>query len=262
MGLLTSSSCGGNNRSWHLARQWYSHTAGIFLMWNRLAAPWALLAAWLSTDLRPLVVAPLATLVYPAAYMVLRQLWRVPLRHLKAADTTLLVLSTFGPARALGTGNWLWLPAAGLFLSAWYINWWHKGSDAPPGQGSLPAAPPFLPPVSGPVTAGYRSYDQTHTGIDFGVPPGTAIVAPAEAVVLHAGPLEQWGYAVLLDHGGGWTTLYAHLEGCATRRGAKVMRSDIIGWSGTTGISTGPHVHVELRYRDAPVDPAPLLAQS
>jgi murein DD-endopeptidase MepM/ murein hydrolase activator NlpD len=77
--------------------------------------------------------------------------------------------------------------------------------------------------------------------------------------VLHAGPLEQWGYAVVIDLGDGWSCLTAHLEGVAVRKGTTLQGGDLLGWSGTSGISTGPHVHLELRYAGEPVDPSPMV---
>jgi|GEM_PF-4331572 len=260
MASLMSSSCGGSRSRWRYARQWYGHAAGIFLFWTRLAAPWAAAAVWFSGSLLPLLVAPATACIYAGGYVAVRPCWRVPLNRLKAVDTALLAGAAAGGALLAGGGGWAWLPAVGLFGSAWFVNWWHRASAGAPGEGNLPVPPAFRAPVTGPVTAGYRSYDQSHTGVDFGVAEGTPILAPAPGRVTHAGPLEQWGYAVCLDHGDGWTTLFAHLEAPAVPRGGLVAAGDLVGWSGTSGISTGPHVHVELRYQGVPVDPEGLIA--
>ncbi|HYG60008.1 MAG TPA: M23 family metallopeptidase [Symbiobacteriaceae bacterium] len=273
MASSTSWFCGAGRIAHKLARQWYGHFAGLTLLWTRLAAPWAILAAWLGGEGRlpsaglSLAVAPLCAALYSLAYVVVRCWVRIPLTRLKAFDIALLVLAPGAACLVLSAPApaelrlWLWLPALGLAGPAWYLNWCHQGSTASPGPGAVPVPPPFVIPVRGPITAGYRSYDVSHTGIDVGVPEGTPVVAPAPGVVLHAGPLEQWGYAVHLDHGEGWSTFLAHLERPAVRRGARVGAGDVVGWSGTSGISTGPHVHVELRFYGEVMNPGPLSAR-
>lgn len=270
MASSTSSCCGGNSR-WSLARQWWAHTAGILLFWTRLGLPLALGAVWLSglewTPLNglPFLVGPLAACLYAALWIALRGTVRIKLVWLKAADTALLALAPALAAALLGLlwhrslHLWLWVPAAGLFPVTWWINWMHSAPPTAPGKRQLPPAPSFLPPVQGPVTAGYRSYDRSHTGVDIGVPIGTPVVAPAGGRVLHAGPLEHWGHVLWIDHGGGWSTFLAHLDSVCVSKGTPVEAGQIAGCSGTTGISTGPHVHVELRYHGAPVDPQSLV---
>ncbi|HYF93927.1 MAG TPA: M23 family metallopeptidase [Symbiobacteriaceae bacterium] len=256
MASSTSSSCGGHRSRFSLARQWYGHFAGFSFQWTRLGAPWAVLAAFLGGVplVAALAVAPVGAALYALSYVLLRLWVRVPLSRLKLVDTALLVLVPLLAAALLGGP---FMPALGLAGAAWYINWWHGGSRVVPGAGELPEPPTFtVQPVRGRITAGYREYDLTHNGVDIGAPVGTPVVAPAAGFVLHAGPLEHWGYAVYLDHGGGWSTLFAHLERPAVRRGASVRVGEAVGWSGTSGISTGPHVHVELRYRGMAVDPA------
>jgi murein DD-endopeptidase MepM/ murein hydrolase activator NlpD len=179
-------------------------------------------------------------------------------------DIALLILAVAGGAVTAGcvlpagVRIWLSVPTAGLAITAGALNWCHAGAGAAPEAGDTPAPPTFVVPVAGPVTAGYQSYDRSHSGVDIGVPEGTPVLAPASGEVLHAGPLEQWGYAVWIKHSDGWSSFFAHLERPAVRRGALVKAGVLIGWSGTSGISTGPHVHVELRYRGRPVDPEPM----
>lgn len=262
MGSSTWSSSDATRNIRSLARQWFGHTAGILPVWARLSAPFALGAAWLSGRVGPLLVAPAAAALYALTYVALRQVGaRVPLHRLRRVDTMLLAVAAAGGG---AIGAWLggrpsWVVAAALLAVTWYHNWWHEGMPAGSGGGALPPAPRFIAPVTGPVSAGYRSYDRSHTGVDLAVPVGTPVVAPAPGTVAHAGPLEQWGYAVLVDHGDGWSTLFAHLDRTAVRRGARVEAGALLAWSGTSGISTGPHVHMELRHRGRPVDPAPLL---
>jgi len=258
MASSTSLCCARGSSMLRLTRQWYGHTAGILLLWTRLSLPWALLGAWFSGSAWPFVVGPVAAAVYPACYMLLRAGGVLPLRWLKTVDTLFLLLSAFSPL--LAAPHWaMTLPASGLFVTAWWVNWRHEGSPSRPGEGTLPTAPAMIPPVSGPVSAGYRTYDRSHTGIDIAVTEGTPVQAPAAGVVLHAGPQEQWGYAVLIDHGEGWCSFMAHLERTWVRAGQQVPAGHLVGWSGTSGISTGPHVHLELRYRGVPVNPSSML---
>lgn len=271
-GSSTSLSCAGNRIVFRLARQWYGHTAGLLFFWARLGAPFGLAAGWLSgvgwsaAFLLPFLVGPLAAGIYAAGYIALRACVCVPVHRLKRVDSLLLAAAFAGAGWALAAvappslRAWFWLPVAGLFLVSWLANWRHEGRPDRPGEGGLPAAPPVaVPPVHGPISAGYRSYDRSHTGVDFAVPVGTPVCAPSLGQVVHAGPIGQWGYAVEIDHGEGWSSFYAHLERTAVLVGARVGSGDLIALSGTSGISTGPHVHVELRYRGAPVDPAPLI---
>lgn len=258
MASSMSSCCGGHRTLWRLARQWYAHTAGILLMWTRISLPLALAAAWFGGSALPVLVAPMASALYAAGWVCLRQMVRLPLRLLKLADSALLAASALGAAAMLGRTPAL-VTGAGLFAVAWVLNWRHTAAPDRPGSGEIPLPPRLVPPVTGPVTAGYRSYDLSHTGIDVGVPEGTPVVAPAAGTVLHAGPLEQWGHAVWIDHGGGWSTFVAHLDRLGARRSTQVQTGQVVGWSGTSGISTGPHVHVELRYNGAPVDPTEIV---
>jgi hypothetical protein len=263
-----SSCCAGTRKAYQLARQWYGHTAGILLIWTRLGVPLGLAAGWLSGGGwgLPLLVGPLAAGCYAAGYIALRASGSVPpLQRLKLVDSLLLCLAFGSAGAAVGAVAppalrvWLGLPVLGLLVAAWLLNWQHEGRPERPGEGGLPAAPRFRAPVTGPVSAGYRSYDRSHTGVDFAVPVGTRVGAPADGRVVHAGPLGQWGYAAEVDHGEGWSTFYAHLERPLVRAGDGVAAGAVIALTGTSGISTGPHLHLELRYRGVPVDPAPLL---
>ena len=70
-----------------------------------------------------------------------------------------------------------------------------------------------------------------------------------------AGPYGGYGNTVIIDHGGGMTTLYAHQSGLNVSYGQDVAAADIVGYIGTTGLSTGPHLHFEVRLNGKPVDP-------
>jgi len=98
-----------------------------------------------------------------------------------------------------------------------------------------------------------------HAGVDFGAPSGTPIVAAAAGTVVSAGWQGGYGNAVIIDHGGGEATLYGHQSRLAVSSGGSVRRGQIIGYVGSTGMSTGPHLHFELRINGVPTDPMPRL---
>ena len=94
-----------------------------------------------------------------------------------------------------------------------------------------------------------------HAGMDFSAPVGTDVFATGNAKVVFTGWKQGYGNTVELDHGFGYTTLYAHLYKIIVRKGQNVKRGDVIALVGNTGKSTGPHLHYEVRYQDKPVDP-------
>lgn len=101
-----------------------------------------------------------------------------------------------------------------------------------------------------PITQYYGKtpYTNNHTGIDYACPTGTPILAAEDGTVMHSGWLNGgWGYCVIIKHADGNATLYAHLSECKVKAGDKVKRGQVIGLSGSTGNSTGPHLHFEAR---------------
>lgn len=115
------------------------------------------------------------------------------------------------------------------------------------------------------VTAGYgdgRSYNGGpieiyHTGVDFAGGIGTQILAPAAGVVVFAAPLELRGNTVIIDHGLGVMTAYFHLSEMFVAPGTAVTTGQLIGAGGSTGLSTGPHLHWDVRVNGVPVNPVP-----
>jgi len=98
-----------------------------------------------------------------------------------------------------------------------------------------------------------------HTGIDLAMPIGTPAQAADTGVVIYSGWVpEDWGYGqlVVLDHGNGWTTYYAHLSAISVRCGQSVPRGGIVGAVGSTGRSSGAHLHFEMRWNHNPDNPA------
>nr|MBN1228356.1 M23 family metallopeptidase [Anaerolineae bacterium] len=95
-----------------------------------------------------------------------------------------------------------------------------------------------------------------HAGIDLAAPLGTTIYAAETGVVVFAGwHLNGYGELVILDHGSGYTTYYAHLSDRFVQCGQQVSKGQMIGLMGTTGYSTGVHLHFEVRYNDVPQNP-------
>ena len=88
---------------------------------------------------------------------------------------------------------------------------------------------------------------RAHEGIDYAAPMGTRVRAVGDAVVDYAGPKGGYGKVVILRHHGAYTTVYAHLNRIAVRRGARIAQNDTIGFVGQTGWATGPHLHYEFR---------------
>jgi murein DD-endopeptidase MepM/ murein hydrolase activator NlpD len=123
-------------------------------------------------------------------------------------------------------------------------------------SGSGVSASGFLWPVHGPVTSGFGwRWGRMHEGIDIAVASGTPVVAAASGTVIHAGWLGGYGNLVVVDHGNGLSTAYAHNSSLAVGVGAAVGQGQTVAYSGSTGNSTGPHVHFEVRVNGGAVDP-------
>ena len=111
-------------------------------------------------------------------------------------------------------------------------------------------------PVSGPVTSGFGPrWGRMHEGIDIAVPTGTPVRAAGAGRVIYAGWLGGYGNLVVVDHGGGLSTAYAHNSSFAASVGQSVATGTVIALSGNTGNSSGPHVHFEVRVGGNAVDP-------
>lgn len=124
------------------------------------------------------------------------------------------------------------------------------------GSGQLAA------PVVAPITSdfGWRIHPiygtrRLHAGTDFGVDEGTPVHAADGGVVVEAGWVSGYGYTVIIDHGNGMSTLYAHNSEVAVSPGQTVSKGQVVSYSGNTGGSTGPHLHFEVRINGEPTDP-------
>ncbi|WP_121632439.1 peptidoglycan DD-metalloendopeptidase family protein [Tropicibacter alexandrii] len=133
-----------------------------------------------------------------------------------------------------------------------------------PGGGGGQLGHGFVVPVKGVKTSGFgpRHHPilkqvRNHNGVDWAAPTGTPVMAAAGGTVSYAGPAGGYGNVIYIDHGGGVQTRYAHLSrfGDKGQKGTRVAAGEVVGYVGTTGRSTGPHLHFEVRVNDKPVDP-------
>lgn len=134
-------------------------------------------------------------------------------------------------------------------------------------KAQLLASIPAIQPISNeelkhqPSGFGWRTHPiyktpEFHPGMDFASPEGTEIYATGDGVVLRADNMAQgYGNHVVLDHGYGYETLYGHMSKMAVRAGQQVKRGQLIGYVGSTGLSTAPHVHYEVRKNGQVVNP-------
>ena len=125
----------------------------------------------------------------------------------------------------------------------------------------------FVPPLESYRVSskfGYRYHPTTgkyslHAGIDLAAPSGTPVMAAGDGTVKFAGEKGTYGNVIFITHAGGIETRYAHLSRIATSTGKEVKAGEIIGYVGSTGRSTGPHLHFEYRVGGSPVDPTPIV---
>ena len=113
----------------------------------------------------------------------------------------------------------------------------------------------FVTSKFGPRRSPFTGKTSFHKGLDIGAPTGTPIYAPARGTVASAGSERAYGLCVDLDHGGGLTTRFAHMSKFVVKPGEKVERGQVIGYVGSTGRVTGPHLHYEVRINGVPTDP-------
>ncbi|RJR25121.1 M23 family metallopeptidase [Candidatus Microgenomates bacterium] len=127
-----------------------------------------------------------------------------------------------------------------------------------PNAGTVVASGTFVWPTSGKISQGFRWY---HRAIDIANKTGTSVLAADAGRVITAGWPDNIGYGnrVVIDHGNGFVTLYAHLSKISVSQGQTVRRGDTIGLMGSTGRSTGPHLHFEIRVSGRTQDPMAYL---
>jgi len=150
---------------------------------------------------------------------------------------------------------------ADLELMKWtdgkHVMWMNAESD-----GAGDTSQTMRMPVSGRITSGFGErfhpilgYERFHDGVDLGAPAGTPIVAAADGRVVSAGWAGGYGRAVQIAHTGGVATRYGHMSRIAAYAGEQIRKGDVIGYVGSTGLSTGPHLHFEVLKNGRPVNP-------
>ena len=129
-------------------------------------------------------------------------------------------------------------------------------------RGQLLASTPSIWPVRGYLSAGFgnrldpfTNLKDFHSGIDISTPIGTRVQAPADGLVVSCGVKGGYGNAIVVDHGYGVVTRYAHLDRFNVRPGQRVKRGDVIAFVGNTGKSTAPHLHYEVWVNDQVQNP-------
>lgn len=128
------------------------------------------------------------------------------------------------------------------------------------------AALPSRWPVRGAVNSEYGNRQspwsnrpEFHSGLDIRASRGTAVHAPAPGTVVHAGPAQDYGTTIIVEHGQDIRTLYGHLSKVSVRPGQRVERGAVLGHTGNTGRSTGPHLHYEIYVKGKSVNPRAYL---
>lgn len=131
---------------------------------------------------------------------------------------------------------------------------------------ALTAIPSQMPVAARALTSGFgmRSHPmlgrrRAHSGVDLSAPTGSPIVATSDGQVSWADWAGGYGIAVAVEHGGGYQTRYGHMSRVNVAPGQNVRKGDIIGYVGSTGMSTGPHLHYEVRVNGQAVNPLPML---
>ncbi|MCW5804106.1 MAG: M23 family metallopeptidase [Deltaproteobacteria bacterium] len=129
----------------------------------------------------------------------------------------------------------------------------------------LDGLPQLAMPVRGVLTSGYGYRPDpvlkvnTHPGVDLAAAMGTPVAAASGGTVTHAGPAGTYGNLVMIKHDNGFETRYAHLSAVDVKAGQRVAAGELVGKVGSTGYSTGPHLHFEVRKDGKTLDPGPLL---
>jgi len=124
------------------------------------------------------------------------------------------------------------------------------------------AALPSRWPVRGPVNSGFgartspwSARSEFHSGLDIGAPIGTLVKSPAPGTVVFAGPHQEYGQTLIIDHGNDTKSLYGHLSKVAVAVNQKVQRGEVVAMTGNSGRSSGPHLHYEIQVKGQPVNP-------
>lgn len=130
---------------------------------------------------------------------------------------------------------------------------------------SIPSMWPVVGTISSPFgkrEAPFSEGNEFHRGVDIRAPYGSPVKAPADGIVREIGYQSAYGRYLELDHKNGFVTKYAHLSKVLVKEGVQVKKGQVIGLVGTTGNSTGPHLHYEVIFKGVPMNPKPYLGGS
>lgn len=168
----------------------------------------------------------------------------------------------------IASGTMIMVPGGSRELRTWVVpTYWRANSGATRGiesqcdtsGGTAYGSGTFIWPAASRLVSG-NDYWSGHLGLDIGAAMGAPIYAADSGVVVYAGGIDGgYGLMVMIDHGNGFHTLYAHLSSILVRCGQNVSQGSTIAMSGSTGNSTGPHLHFELRFMGAFVNPRDYL---
>ncbi len=143
-----------------------------------------------------------------------------------------------------------------------------SSSGSSSSQQTPTSSKPLIWPCRGPITSyfGWRTHPifgttKYHSGMDIGVDYGTPILAAGTGTVIYSGWLGGYGNAVMVDHGSGMVTLYAHNQELTVSEGQSVAQGDVIAYAGATGYATGPHCHFEVRIHGEVTEPLDYLQE-
>ncbi len=152
-----------------------------------------------------------------------------------------------------------------------FASWEALDESGPKGPAETPTVsiPSAMPLKMARLTSGYgmRKHPvlgrrRNHKGVDLAAPTGTPIYATADGIVGKAQWFSSYGLYIRLDHGASLETRYAHMSKLAVAAGDRVRKGDLIGYVGSTGRSTGPHLHYEVRIDGVAVNPIPYMVES
>jgi murein DD-endopeptidase MepM/ murein hydrolase activator NlpD len=167
-----------------------------------------------------------------------------------------------GPDRQLLYAGLSRAMASSLQLVRWNANGRSEWINAANADRPAPSVGGLMMPANGPVTSyfGYRyhpilHFTRFHAGLDIGAGWGSPIVAAADGQVIGAGWSGGYGREVQIAHGGGIVSLYGHMSEIVAQPGSFVRAGQVIGYVGSSGLSTGPHLHFEVRQGGQPVNP-------
>lgn len=145
----------------------------------------------------------------------------------------------------------------------------NPGAPTPAFERPTVSVPSMMPVATARLTSGYgmRNHPvlrkrRQHNGVDLAAPTGTPVYATADGLISRADWFSSYGLYISIDHGAELETRYAHLSRLAVAAGERVEKGDLIGYVGSTGRSTGPHLHYEVRVDGVAVNPIPYMKES